>query len=337
MVNVLSVSDIQKLIAKVGVKPFFRELIATLESDFARWHAFQKSPRHVTHVPNGVMELMPAADEQYYTYKFVNGHAENPTRHKQTVVALGMLAEIECGYPLMVSEMTLLTAFRTAAVSAMAAKYLARKNSKVLGIIGTGAQSEFQIMALSSVFDIETVKYFDIDANAMDKFRENLSSQSFQLIPCDSVDATVNGVDIITTATASRKHAQLLHHDNIHEGLHINSIGGDSPGKTELHADILNRTKIVVEYLPQSILEGEIQQFGDVSSVYAELWEVVSKGKKGRESDHEITLFDSVGFAIEDYSTLRCVYQFASLHQLGMACDLIPNVKDPKDLYGVLK
>lgn len=336
MVKVLTVSDIRKMIEMLGIKSFFSELISALEDDFSRWQAFQKSPRHVTHVENGVMELMPACDDQYYTFKFVNGHPDNPKQNKQTVVAFGCLAEVAGGYPLLLSEMTVLTALRTAATSALAAKYLARKNTNKLGIIGTGAQSEFQIMALASVFDIQSVKYFDIDPKAMQKFCQNLKDENFELIACQDIKSTVKNVDVITTATAMRKHASLLDHDSIYPGLHINSIGGDSPGKTELHRDLLDRTKIVVEYLPQSMLEGEIQQFGGIANVYAELWEIVSGDKKGRELSDEITLFDSVGFAVEDYATLRCVSALAKQLQLGTAVELIPSVKDPRNLYGVL-
>lgn len=334
MVRVITVSDIKKLIAHVGLENFFRELIIALEKEYARWEHFQKSPRHAVHLEHGVIEVMPICDDEFYTFKYVNGHPININQKKLTVVALGLLAEIETGYPLMISEMTLLTAFRTAATSALAAKYLAKKNTKTIGIIGTGAQAEFQVLAQKAIFDIQTVKYFDIDAHAMKKFHDNLRDYGMELIPCLDGKSVVDNVDIITTATATKKQAHILNVASIKPGLHINGIGGDCPGKTELDKTILQHTKIVVEYLPQSKVEGEIQQ-ADVD-IYAELWELVTGKKKGRESDSEITLFDSVGFAIEDFAILKFIYELCSKYHIGTSMDLIPELQDPKDLFGAI-
>lgn len=334
MIKVITVSDIQKIIQKIGVKTFFHDFILALEKEYARWNTFQKSPRHAIHVHHGVMEVMPICDDEFYTFKFVNGHPYNTAEKKLTVAALGLLAEIKTGYPLMISEMTLLTAFRTAATSAVAAKYLAKKNSKTIGIVGNGAQSEFQVMAQSTLFDIETVKYFDIDKNAMDKFSHNLKNEKFKLVRCDNAKNVLENADIITTATATKSQTQILNSEWIHDGLHINSIGGDCPGKTELDKKILDRTKIVVEYFPQSKSEGEIQQAD--AKIYAELWELVSGVKKGRENDQEITLFDSVGFAIEDFAILKFIYELSLKNNIGAEMNLIPELENPKDLFGMV-
>ena len=336
MVKVITISDIQTLIAKVGINNFFITLIDSLEKEFSRWEHFQKSPRHAVHLDQGVIELMPTCDGELYSFKYVNGHPNNTASKKLTVVALGLLSQAKSGYPLMISEMTLLTAFRTAATSTLAAKYLAKKAVKHIGIIGTGAQSEFQVLAQSALFDIETVKYFDIDSEAMKKFHDNLKNQSFKLIACKNAEEVVADVDIITTATASKGSSKILSLDVINSGLHINGIGGDCPGKTELDQAILSRAKIVVEYLPQSKVEGEIQHLELNSTVHAELWEIVTGKKKGRESDNEITLFDSVGFAIEDFAILKLVYELAIKNNIGTEMDLIPSLQDPKDLYGYL-
>jgi len=335
MVNVLTVTDIKKLVSKVGMREFFIALVDEIEKEYTRWDLFQKSPRHATHVEGGVIELMPACDDEFYSYKYVNGHPKNTKDNKQTVIATGGLSSIDTGYPLLVSEMTLLTAFRTAATSALAAKYLARSDSNVFGFIGTGAQSEFQVMAFDALFDLKQVRYFDIDAKAMEKFSKNLTSQHFELVACSDAQNTIEGVDIITTATAAKKQAQILSNDWINPGLHINGIGGDTPGKTEFSTDVLKRCKIVVEFLGQSQMEGEIQQDKNIH-VYAELWELASKKKKGRESDDEITFFDSVGFAIEDFAVLKLVERLAKKHGVGTQMDLVPTIDDPKDLFGVL-
>lgn len=334
MIKIITVLDIQKIIHKIGIKKFFKDFIVALEKEYVRWNAFQKSPRHAIHVKNGVIEVMPICDDELYGFKFVNGHPKNTQQHKLTVAAVGLLADVKTGYPLMISEMTILTAIRTAATSALAAKYMARKNSKTVGMIGTGAQSEFQIMAQSALFDINTVKYFDIDQAAMEKFSHNLKNEKFKLMRCDSVQAVLEKVDIITTATATKSRMQVLNSAWIRDGLHINGIGGDCPGKTELDEKILERAKIIVEYLPQSKMEGEIQQ-SDVK-IYAELWELVTGAKQGRENERDITLFDSVGFALEDFAILKFIYEISLKNNMGTEMDLIPTLDDPKNLFGFI-
>ena len=334
MVRVITVSDIQKIIQKIGIEKFYQEFITALEKEYARWNVFNKSPRHAIHVDHGVMEVMPICDDEFYSFKFVNGHPYNTSQKKLTVAALGLLAEIKNGYPLMISEMTLLTALRTSSTSALAAKYLAKKNTKTIGIIGTGAQSEFQVMAQKALFNIETVNYFDIDKKAMEKFAYNLKKYNLKLNTCDNAQSVLEDADIITTATATKSQTQILNSDWIHPGLHINSIGGDCPGKTELDKKILSKTKIVVEYLPQSKVEGEIQQAD--AKIYAELWELVTGAKKGRENESEITLFDSVGFAIEDFAILKFIYELSLKNNIGTDMPLIPELKNPKDLFGLV-
>ena len=335
MLKIITLPDIKKLIHLIGIPDFFNALILSIETEYGRWHAFEKSPRHGIGSSHGVIELMPIADDAFYSVKFVNGHPNNPKKNKLNVVGVGVLADVETGYPLLISEMTLLTAFRTAATSALAAKYLAQKNSKAIGIIGTGAQSEFQVLAQHAQFHVDTVKYFDIDQNAMKKFASHLSDQSFKLIPCENARDTVKDVDIITTATATKGVATILTEDMLHPGLHINGIGGDCAGKTELDKKIVERAKIVVEYLPQTKIEGEIQQIH--KPIYAELWELVTHKKPGRENNTEVTLFDSVGFAIEDFATLKFIYTLCEKNNLGTMVDLIPSLSNPKDLFGLLK
>jgi len=335
MVRIITVDDVKSLIRKITLPVFMQRLIEKLEEDFARWQNFDKMPRVATHVAHGVLELMPICNEHYYSFKFVNGHPKNPTKDKLTVTAVGMLADTATGYPLLISEMTLLTAIRTAATSALAAKYLARKNSKIFAMIGCGAQSEFQVLAHQCVLPIEQVNYYDIDADTMDKFANNLKKQKFKLKPCSSVSEAVEGADVVTTATARKKRVSVLNREDVKPGMHLNGIGGDCPGKTELDAEILKDTKIVVELLAQTQIEGELQNV-DPDLIYAELWELAAGLKPGRESDHGITLFDSVGFAIEDYSVLRLVHILTEELHVGHMMDMIPEMSNPKDLFGLL-
>jgi ornithine cyclodeaminase len=334
MVRVVTVDDIQNLVRKVTLNTFFKKLIERLEYDYSRWHEFEKIPRIANHYPFGVIELMPTSDDDYYAFKYVNGHPLNPGENKQTVVATGMLADVATGYPVMMSEMTMLTALRTAATSVLASKYLARKDSTCFGLVGTGAQSEFQLLAHKAIFDITDVYYFDTDPAAMKKFGKNMASQSLRLHPCKNAEDVAKNSDIITTATAAKYQAIILELDWVRPGTHINGVGGDCPGKTEMDPAIMEKAKIVVELFEQTKHEGEIQN-GFEDKVHAELWELVDTSKKGRETDEEITLFDSVGFALEDYSVLRLVYGMVEEFHIGHIMDMVPDMADPKDLYSV--
>lgn len=333
--KVISVNDIQKLIQIIGLESFFNKLIAILESDFSRWDAFRKSVRHATYYPQGAIELMPCADDRFYTFKYVNGHPGNTAQGKLSVVGIGQLADTATGYPLLLSEMTLLTAFRTAATGALAAKYLARRDTQSLAIIGTGAQAEFQVMGFSSLFPLRKIRYFDTDAAAMAKFSRNMVPYAFELIPCADIRDAVRNTDIVITATAGDTRQILFELQDVAPGTHIHAMGGDRPGKTELSRALLEASKIVVEFIPQALEEGEVQQCG-ASGIYAELWELVAKHKQGRENTAEITVFDSVGFALEDFATLRLVYELALKHQLGSEIALLPEPRDAKDLFGLL-
>ncbi|PJD91366.1 MAG: ornithine cyclodeaminase [Legionella sp.] len=336
----LEIPAICAMVSKIGLNQFYLRLCDNLTHDFSQWEHFQKSPRHAVYVPNGVMELMPICNDELYSFKYVNGHPLNPLNNKLNVVAFGMLAEVATGYPLMISSMTLLTALRTAATSALASKYMAKQNSKRVAIIGCGAQSEFQILAHHALFDLSEVRYFDPDASAMQRFACHLKDESFELMPMQDVRSAIEGADIIITATAAKGKQKILERAWLKPGQHISGIGGDSPGKTELDPDILKHANVVIEYFPQTHHEGEIQNLGEQAQdhVYAELWEIISGKKPGRSNDQDISVFDSVGFALEDFSILRLCYELSQEYSLGKRISLIPNdIADCKNLFGLLQ
>ena len=337
--RILSVQDMAKIVQKHGFDNFIRDLVEYTKQDFIRWQEFDKSPRYAAHVPGGVLELMPTADNKLFTYKCVNGHPANPFEGKQTVVATGQLNEIKHGYPLLISEMTVLTALRTAAATVLATDYLARKDSNTMALIGTGAQSEFQTLAHKLIRPIQTVRYFDTDPEAMKKYANNMKDVDLEFIACDSAKEACEGADIIVVCTACKLHAIVIENDWVKEGVHISGLGGDCPGKTELDMDILFRGKVVFEYKEQSMIEGEIQNLSpqEVEQVlHAEVWEILTGKKKGRENDKEITIYDSVGFAIEDFSALRLTLDLAEKYDIGSQMDMVPPIKDPKNLFSVL-
>src|SRR5580704_916990 len=212
MVDFIGIERIQELVARRGAARFIEELAAEIEADFLRWSVFDKSPRHATHSAAGVIELMPASDGRLYAFKYVNGHPRNTTVGLLTVTAFGVLADVQTGYPLLLSELTLTTALRTAATSALAARRMARPRSRVMALIGNGAQSEFQAIAFHHLLGIRELRLYDIDAAATDKLERNLAHlrlAGLEVVRASSTAAAVAGADIVTTVTADKRNATI--------------------------------------------------------------------------------------------------------------------------------
>ena len=335
LVPFVSVDNMMRLIHAIGISPMLQGLAQAIEDDFKRWELFDKTPRVASHSAEGVIELMPTSDGEVYGFKYVNGHPKNTREGLQTVTAFGLLADVTTGYPVLLTEMTILTAMRTAATSALVAKYLAPKGATTMAMIGNGAQSEFQCLAFAAICGVTTMRLYDIDPAATAKAVANLAGSGLTVVPCTSAESAIEGAQIITTCTADKQQATILTDNMIGAGVHINAIGGDCPGKTELHADILRRSDIFVEYPPQTRIEGEIQQLRADHPV-TELWQVMTGAKQGRRDARQITLFDSVGFAIEDFSALRYVRNMIKTHAYFDPLDLLADPDDPRDLFGML-
>ncbi len=336
----LSADDVARSIRTHGMKASLHDLSACIREDFLRWPQFDKSARVACHSDHGVIELMPIADRESFTFKYVNGHPKNTQSGLPTVMAFGVLADVASGMPLLISELTLTTAIRTAATSALAALALARKGSRVMALIGNGAQSEFQALAFHHLLGIAEVRVFDTDPDATAKLLRNLRANpdaaGLAVTVCASAHEAVRGADIVTTVTADKALATIVTPDMIEPGMHINAVGGDCPGKTEIHADVLRAASVFVEYEPQSRIEGDLQQMPADFAV-TELWEVLTGRKNGRTAADQITMFDSVGFALEDFSALRFVRRLAEQQSRGEQIDLIPALADPKDLYTLVR
>ena len=341
MVNYLGVNSVRELVRQVGLARFLQQLVDAMDSDYRRWEQFDKSARHAIHSPVGVIELMPTSDGRLYCFKYVNGHPKNTAEGLLTVTAFGVLADVDTGYPLLVSELTLTTALRTAAMSVLAARHLARQESRRMALIGNGAQSEFQALAFYHLLGIRALRLFDTDPGASLKLERNLARLALPGLTverCASAAEAVRGCDIVTTATADKRNATILLPEMIEPGMHLNAVGGDCPGKTELHADILRRpdARVVVEFEPQSRIEGEIQQMPAGFAV-TEFAQVLRGQAPGRRTAQEVTVFDSVGFALEDFSALRTLHALLQQYpHLGTPIDLVPQMNDPKDLFGLL-
>ncbi len=336
MTQFIDVPNLQHWLRRRGVATVLVEMAEAIREDYLRWEAFEKAPRVASHSPVGVIELMPASDGVLYGFKYVNGHPKNAGEGKLTVMAFGMLAEVDTGYPLLLSEMTLTTALRTAATSALAAQAMARPASRCMALIGNGCQSEFQSLAFHALLGIERIQAYDIDPAATARLRRNLAHvPGLRIDAMPSVAAAVAGADIITTVTADKRQATILRDDMVLPGVHLNAVGGDCPGKTELDAATLRRARVVVEYEAQTRDEGEIQQVPADFPV-TELWQVLAGKAPGRANAQEVTVFDSVGFALEDFAALRYLYTRAVPDGVGRALALVPVLDDPRDLFSLV-
>ncbi|MGK7652734.1 MULTISPECIES: ornithine cyclodeaminase [unclassified Roseovarius] len=336
LVPFVSVENMMRLVHRIGIEKMLTGLAEYIAADFARWELFDKTPRVASHSDVGVIELMPTSDGEAYGFKYVNGHPKNTKDGLQTVTAFGLLADVDTGYPVLLTEMTVLTALRTAATSALVAKHLAPKGADTMAMIGNGAQSEFQSLAMKAILGLKTVRLWDTDKAATRKAARNLKGLGLNVVECDSAEQSMEGAQIITTCTADKQYATILTDNMIGEGVHINAIGGDCPGKTELAPAILTRSDIFVEYPEQTRIEGEIQQM-DPDHPVTEFWQVLTGAAPGRTSDRQITLFDSVGFAIEDFSALRYIRDHIPGTDCFLDLDLLADPDDPRDLFGMVQ
>lgn len=332
----LSPADVAAILRRQGMAETLRGMHDAIHADYLRWQDFDKNARIGCHSDLGVIELMPIADDRTYSFKCVNGHPGNGRFGLPTVMAFGVIARVETGVPEFLSELTLTTAVRTAAMSALAARALARPDSRTMALIGNGAQSEFQALAFHHLLGIDEIRLFDTDPRATDKLVANLQgTPGLRLQRCDGVAQAVRGADIVTTVTADKTQATILTPDMLEPGMHINAVGGDCPGKTELHADVLRASRVFVEYEPQTRIEGDLQQM-EADFAVTELWQVLQGRESGRTDDAQVTVFDSVGFALEDFSALRYMRECALRLGVGQDLALVPRFGDPKDLFGLI-
>ena len=275
---------------------------------------------------NGDLRVMPAylRRKGIAGVKIVNVHPDNPKKYNlPTVMAIIELVDPKMGAPLALMDGTLITAYRTGAAGGIAVKYLARKSSEIVAIIGAGTQARTQLLAISKVLkDIKEVRVYDIIREKAKAFIEYVSNiiPDAKAVASDNIEQAVRGADIVITVTPSRK--PIVMKEWIGEGVHINAIGADAPGKEELDPGILKRAKIIVDDYEQAMHSGEVNvplSKGILSreDIYAELGEIVSGLKPGREDEREITVFDSTGLAIQDVATAWYVYNKAVRMNIG--------------------
>lgn len=275
---------------------------------------------------NGDLRVMPAyiPSHDIAGVKIVNSHPGNVGRQLPTVMAIIELVEPATGRPLALMDGTQITSLRTGAASGVATKYLSRPNSETLCIIGAGAQSHRQLEAISIVRNLTVVRVFDLSRKSAGDLANYAKENGMRSIVCDDVRCCAHGADIIVTVTPSR--TPVLRSDLVVKGTHVNAIGADAPGKQELDSTILVESKVIVDDYEQAAHSGEINvplSKGEIKGddIYGELGEIVAGLKPGRESEGEITVFDSTGLAIQDVAVGKLIYDKARRNGVGIAVD----------------
>jgi len=271
---------------------------------------------------NGDFRAMPAYIEgiEACGLKWVNVHPKNRRFGLPAVMAIIVLSDPQTGFPLCIMDGTLLTNLRTGAAGGIAAKYLARKDSSVVGLVGCGVQARTQLAALKELFKIKLVCVWGNKVGYAKKFLEDTRHLGLNIKIKDKISDCLKQADIVVTTTPVRK--PIVKSEWIKHGTHINAIGADAKGKEELEPELLKRAKLVVDDWQQASHSGEINvplSRGIITKkdIYATLSEVLIGKKKGRVSSKEITIFDSTGLAIQDVAVANLVYKRALKKKIG--------------------
>lgn len=263
----------------------------------------------------GDFRAMPAYVDGNAGIKWVSAYPNNWRHNLPSVVATIILCNPNTGCPLAIMDGTYITSMRTGAAGGIAVKYLARKDSSVIGMIGAGMQAKTQLMAIKEVLpEIKEVKVFDLRRDACVKYAEDVGTKlNIKICPVETIEEAT-GADIVVTTTPSRKPAVKKQH--IRPGTHINAIGADAKGKQELEGHLLKGAKVVVDDIKQASHSGEInvplsEGVIKIEDVYSTLGEIVANMKEGRKNNEELTIFDSTGLAIQDIACAKLVYEKA--------------------------
>lgn len=322
---ILSRSEIQSLIQ-------MKQAIAAVEKVFHEYGLGRASmpPKIYLDLPQfkGDFRAMPAfaSGVGKASLKWVNAHSDNLRLGFPSVMAVIILSDPKTGFPLSIMDGTFLTSIRTGAGGAVAAKYLARTDSTVVGLVGCGTQARTQLQGLRQVFKIKAVRVWGKEEKLLKSFVTDMKRPGEQMTAVKDVQRAVTDCDIVVTTTPSR--GPLVLRQWVNPGTHINAIGADAAGKQELAPAILKDAKVVVDDFRQASHSGEINvpfEKGILKEkdIHAELGQIVSGQKKGRTSAQEITVFDSTGLAIQDLAMADLVYRMALKKKKGRAINLL--------------
>jgi alanine dehydrogenase len=283
---------------------------------------------------NGDLRTMPSyvEDMDVSAVKIVNVHPDNAKNFgMRTVMAVLVLVNPHTGAPLAFMDATHITDMRTGGASAVASKYLARPNPKILGIIGCGNQARTQMLALITQFGhFDEVRLYDMfpeKSKAMAReFRRHYKEQVGKIKAVQNAKDCVVDSDIVVTVTSAR--APVVLDEWVKDGTHFNCMGADAPGKQEMDPKILKRARLVIDDWEQASHSGEINvplAKGEMTKddVDVEIGHIVAGLKPGRESDQQITVFCSTGLAVQDCLTAKIAYDAAIAQKVGRSIQIV--------------
>ncbi len=277
---------------------------------------------------NGDLRIMPSYSDtlKIAGTKIVNVHPNNPKKGLKTVMAVILLNDPKNGLPLAMMDGTYITAMRTGAAGAVGTKYLARKDSKTMGIIGAGDQAFTQIICSISINKkIKDITIFDLDTKRVRSLAAKLRPYGVKVTVAKDIKEAVQK-DVLITTTPVRK--PIIKKEWILPGTHINAIGADAEGKQELDSGILKVAKIIIDDWAQASHSGEINNAvrkGLITEkdIHGGLGDIVAKKLVGRTNDKEITIFDSTGLGVQDLYTADLVYKLAKIKKVGKIVKII--------------
>ena len=274
------------------------------------------------HIKAGVLSL----SRNYFAAKVNANFPDNPARFAPTIQGLVILSDADNGSPLAIIDSGDITALRTAAATAVAAKYLARLDSEMVTICGCGAQGRAQLAALARVFPLRAVLAYDKNPQQASVFASELSVElNIPITASDDCADCIRRCDICITCTTSRE--PFVGEAEVHSGLFIAAVGADNPHKQEIHPAVMARSKIVCDVIEQCANMGDLHHALGAGvmkreGVHAELGEVVAGRKPGRESAEEVIVFDSTGMALQDVAAAALVYEKATSERVGAVLQL---------------
>lgn len=280
---------------------------------------------------NGDFRAMPAYIEgmEACGLKWVNVHPKNRRFGLPAVMAVIILSDPKTGLPLAIMDGTYITNLRTGAAGGIAAKYLARKESSIVSLVGCGVQARTQLLALKELFKIELVYVWGNKPEYAKRFLKDTKRFGLKMEIKERIPDCVRQADIVVTTTPVRQ--PIVKSEWIRAGTHINAIGADAKGKEELEPKLLKRARIFVDDWQQAAHSGEINvpiSRGIISkkNIAATLGEVLAKKKKGRKTASGITIFDSTGLAIQDIALANLVYKRAVKNNVGSWIRLLEEI-----------
>ena len=338
---VLTVDDIRKITQVIGLDNLMDKMIEGLSDSLKHFNPDQnqqisRDGFHYFKPDFGLVEWMPYHEGSQVTLKTVGYHPSNPKKNNlPTILSTVSTYDTRTGHLLGLTDATFLTALRTGAASAVASKILADPQSSQVGLIGCGAQAVTQLHALSRLFDIETVWLFDTDHETALSFpkRASFSKTDFQIIDEKNLPSLLNNVDILCTCTSELpEKGPIFAPADYRSHLHINAVGADFPGKTELPLSLLQKSKVIPDFIPQALKEGECQQLSE-SEICVDLVELVKNPSDYYDFRQQLTVFDSTGWALEDDVAIRLMLDLATELHIGTEMQLECISDDPKNPY----